>query len=198
MCILLSYGHVEASLLDFVLDITTTFLALVTQHLRKNPLQGIIAHGAFNGMIAVVADIKSGAKEVARTLGSILVMALQTGNIVLGAQHTGNDELLKGDTLDIKAIVESLTDVLQQQSSTRHQIGNATTETIDMPIGTLTNVDKFLFALLGILTILDRTDTPALCSYNLYTLAVRECLLVIGHREYAMRNCGLNDRHLID
>ena len=83
MSILLSYGHVEASLLDFVLDITTTFLALVTQHLRKNPLEGIIAHRTFNGMIAVVADIKSGSKEVARTLRGILVMTLQLGDIFL-------------------------------------------------------------------------------------------------------------------
>ena len=71
-------------------------------------------------MIAVIADVKGGSKEVTGTFGSILVVTLQTRNIILGAQNAGDDELLEGNSLDIKTVLESLTDVLQQQGSTGH------------------------------------------------------------------------------
>lgn len=110
---ILPYRHVEAALLDFVLNIAAAFLALVAQHLGEYPLEGVVTNGFGNRVIAIVADVKGGAEEMARTVSSILVMSLQLRHIVHAAQHTGDDELVEGNALDIETVVESLSDVLE-------------------------------------------------------------------------------------
>lgn len=106
-------------------------------------------------------------------------MTLQLGHIVHGTQDAGDDELVEGNTLDIEAVVEGLTYVLQQDGSTWHQIRNAAGQPIDMIERTLADVDKFLFALLGIFAVLDGTHAPLLGSDNLHALAVGERYFIV-------------------
>ena len=176
----------EAALLDFILDVGAVLLANVTKHLGEHPLQRVVAHLATDGVIAVVADVESGAVEVARVVRSIAVVALQTGYVFLGAQHAGDDELVQGHTLHVEAVVERLTDVLQQDGSTRHEVGNGAVELVDMVVGTLADIHQFLLAGLGILAVLHRTHAPLVGSDNLHALAVRKCHLVVGDRENAV------------
>ena len=176
----------EAALLDFVLDVAAAFLALVAQDFGKDVLEGVVANGSCDGMIAVVADVEGGAKEVARAFGGVRIMALQLGYVVHGAQHAGNDELVERYAFIIQAVVECLSDVLQQDGSTRHQIGNGVGEAVDMIVRTLADIHQFLHAMFGILTILHGTYAPLLGSDNLHALAVGECRLVVGHRADAV------------
>ena len=123
---------------------------------------------------------------MARVVRSIAVVTLQTSHVVLGAQDAGNDELVQGHALHVEAVEESLSDVLQQQGSTRHEVRNGTVELIDMIVGTLANIHQFLLAGFGILTVLDRLDTPLVSCHYLHALTVREGRLVVGNRENAV------------
>ena len=61
----LSYRHVKAALLGFVLDVATAFLAFVAKDFRKDVFKGIVSNRLCDGVIAVVADVEGGAEEVA-------------------------------------------------------------------------------------------------------------------------------------
>ena len=173
--------HVEAALLDFVLDVAAAFLTLVAEHFGEYPLEGVVTNGLGDRVIAVVADVEGGAEEVARAVGGILVMALQLCHIVHAAQHAGDDELVEGHALDIEAVVEGLPDVLQQKGSTGNEVRNGAGETVNMIVRALADVDELVHAFLGILTIPDRPYAPFLGSHNLHALAVGEGCLVVGH-----------------
>ena len=128
---------------------------------------------------------------MARVVRSIAVVTLQTSHVVLGAQDAGDDELVQGHTFHIKTVVERLANVLQQQGSTRHEVRNGTVELIDMIVGTLANIHQFLLAGFGILTVLDRLDTPLVSCHYLHALTVREGRLVVGNRENAVVLFGI-------
>ena len=181
----------EAALLDFVFDVAAAFLALVAQDFGKDVLEGVVANGSCDGMIAVVADVEGGAKEVARAFGGIGVVALQLGDVVDGAQHAGDNQLVERYALIIQAVVECLSDVLQQDGSTRHQIGYGVGEAVDMIVRTLADIHQFLHAMFGILTILHGTNAPLFGSHNLYALAVGECRLIVSHRTDAVGLVGI-------
>ena len=182
----LSHRHMETALFDFVLNKGTILLANVAEHLREYPLQRVVAHLTANSMIAVIADIEGGAVKVARVVGGIAVVALQTGHIVLGAQDAGNDELVQGHPLHIEAVVECLTDILEQHGSAWHQIGNGAVEFVDMIVGTLADIHQFFLACLGILAVLDGLDAPLVGSHNLRLLQVGEGVFITGHAIDAM------------
>ena len=176
---ILSDGHVETTLFDFIFNIATTLLALVAKHLGEHPFQGIVAHLTADGLVTVVADVESGAEEVAGAVGGVLVVALQTGDVVHRAQHAGDDKLIEGHSLDIEAIVEGLSDVLEQDGGTRHEVRNAAGEAVNVVVRTLADIDQFLLTMLSIGTVLDRLDAPMLGSHNLYGLTVWERRLVV-------------------
>ena len=102
----------ETTLLDFVFDIATALIALVAENFGEYPLEGIVADGSCDGMVTVVADVNRGTEEMARAFGGIGVVALQLGDVVDGAQHAGDDELVERHALIIQAVVECLSDVL--------------------------------------------------------------------------------------
>ena len=65
-------GHVEAALLNLVLDIATVLLAHVAEHFGEHPLERIVlnltamrAFGILDGLVAVIADVERGAVEMA-------------------------------------------------------------------------------------------------------------------------------------
>ena len=188
---ILSDGHVETTLFDFIFDVATTLLTLVAKHLGEHPLQGIVAHLAADRLVTVVADVEGGAEEVAGAVGGVLVVALQTGDVVHRAQHAGDDKLIEGHSLDIKAIVESLSDVLEQDGGTWHEVRNAAGEAVNVVVRTLADIDQFLLTVFGISTVLYWPDAPMLGSHYLYGLTVRERRLVVRDGADGMEPRGM-------
>ena len=121
----------EAPLLDLILDIAQPFFATITQYLRKDELQRVVAHGTTvriigrsHCVVAVVGDVEGGAKAMAALLGGIAIDATQTSHIFLGAQHTGDDDGVQRNLLHGQRIEKTASDVLQQMTGLGHQIGN--------------------------------------------------------------------------
>ena len=143
----------ETALLHLVLDVAAILFSQVAQHLGEHPLQRVIAHlaatgavGVLDRLVAVVADVESGAVEMAGVLRGIAVAPAELHHILLSAEDAGDDDLMQGHTLDVEAIEEGLADVLEQDGSTRHEIGNARIERIDVEIGVRPNIDEFTLA----------------------------------------------------
>ena len=88
---------------------------------------------------------------------------------------------MQGHALDIEAVEKCLTDVLQQDGGSRHEIGDARIERINMIIWIGTHIDQFPLARLGIGTIPYRRDTPLVGSRQLQAVGIGESLLVIGY-----------------
>jgi hypothetical protein len=88
---------------------------------------------------------------------------------------------MQGHTLDVEAIEEGLADVLEQDGSTRHEIGNARIERIDVEIGVRPNIDEFTLARLSILAVRHGRDTPAVGSDELEAVGVGEGHGVVGN-----------------
>ena len=176
----------KASLLDFILDIGTLSAADIAEHLREHPLQRVVAHLLLYGVIAVVADVEGGAIEVARVVGGIAIMALQSGHIVLGAQNAGNDELIEGHTLHVEAVVEGLANVLQEHGGTGHEVRNGAVELVDMIVRTLADIHQIVLALLSLLTILHGAHAILVGSHNLRLLQVGEGVFITRHAIDAM------------
>ena len=162
----------EAALLHFILDVAAARLAHVTQHLGEHPFQRVVAHlttrrsvRVLDRLVTIVTDIEGGAIEVAGVLCGVAVATTEFHNIVLRTEHTSDDDLMEGHTLDVEAIEKRLSDVLQQYGSTRHLIGYAGIEGIDMEIRIGTYINQFTLTRLSILTVLDGCDAPAVsCS----------------------------------
>ena len=183
----------EAALFDFVLDIGTLVATDVAEHFGEYPFEGVVAHLAVDGMIAVVADIEGGAVEVAGVVGGVAIVTLQLPDVFHRAHHTGDGELGDGHAFHIQAVVEGLADILQQQGGSGHEIWDGAVERINMIIGTLADIDELLLAGLGISAVLDGTYTPLVGSNNLHALAIGEGGLVVGHAENAVFLLGIDD-----
>ena len=122
----------ETALLHFVLDVATSRLTHIAQNFGEYPLQRVITHlattrpiGVLDSLVAVVADIKGGAVEMAGVLCGIAIATAQLHHVLLRPQHTGDNDLMKGHTFHVKTVEEGLSDVLQQHRGTWHQIGYA-------------------------------------------------------------------------
>ena len=122
----------ETALLHLIFDIAAALFPHIAQHLGEHPFQRIVANlatrrpiGVLHRLIAVVADIESGAVEVARVLCGIAITAAQLHDIILRTEHAGDNDLVEGNALHIETVEESLSDVLQQHGSMRHEIGYA-------------------------------------------------------------------------
>ncbi len=183
----------EATLLYFILDVATVLVAHIAQHLAEHPFQRVVTNlstsrsfGIFDRLVAVIADIEGGAVEVTGVLGGIAVTAAQFGDILLRTEHTGHNDLMHGDALDIQTVEERLTDILQQHGGTRHQVGNAGVKRVDMEIGIGAHIDQFALTRLGILTVLDRRDAPLLGSHQLYGIGIGKRLGIAGDGSYLM------------
>ena len=137
-------------------------------------------------MVAVVADIDGGAIEVARVVGGIAVVTLQTGHIVLGTHDAGDDNLVQGHTLHVEAVVERLADVLQQHGGTGHEVRDRAVQLVDMVVRTLADIHQLVLALLGLLTVLHGAHAILVGSENLRLLQVGEGVFITGHAIDAM------------
>ena len=87
---------------------------------------------------------------------------------------------MEGHALDVETVEESLSDVLEQDGGTGHEIGNARIERIDVVIGIRTDVNQFTFARLGILTVRHGRDAPAVGGGELEAVGVGEGHGVVG------------------
>ncbi len=158
----------ETALLNFILYITASFIALVAQHLSQDPLQSVVAHGAeFRKVgiaycfIAVVAYVERRAVEMARIFRGVAVMVTKLAYVVLGAQHTGPDDSMQRYALYLQTVDISPADVAQQNRRTGHKIRDATGHAVYLDIRTYTYVDKLLLALFRILPVFHRRNTVA-------------------------------------
>ena len=95
----------EAALLQLVLDIAAALLADVTQDLAQHPLQRVALHSPplrlprrGDGGIAVVADVESGAEQVAALALGISVAPLQALHIVLRPEYARHNDAVQRDT----------------------------------------------------------------------------------------------------
>ena len=118
---------------------------------------------------------------MATVLGGIHVAIAQLLHIILGAKHTRDNNLVKGDALDGKRIEKCLADVLKQHRGSRNEIGNTVVELVDMKIRIGPYKDEFLLALLRLLAVLNERDTVFLGCHHLHTVAVGEGGLECGN-----------------
>lgn len=131
----------EASLVDLILHQTAVVLPKIIKYLSQYPFQRIIPHrpptgsiGIFYRFIAIVAKVESGAIAMATVLGGVGIMTTKLLHVVLAAHHTGDNHLMKRDSLMLKTVEEVAADVLQQDGSTGNEIGLAVAQTIDVEI----------------------------------------------------------------
>ena len=121
------HGDVEATLFDLILDKATSFGTGVTQDLGKDVFQSVVAYGTAprfarrnDGVVAVVGDVEGGAETVAALLGGIAVDAAEAGNILFGAQHTGDNNGVEWYLLHSQRIEKATSDMLQKITRTRY------------------------------------------------------------------------------
>lgn len=98
----------EATLLDFVLDVTQVFFSDITQHFAQHPFECVVLNSSSGWFtwrrdcgIAVVTDIESGAEAMAALVGSISIALLEASNIVFCPKYTRDDDLVKRYTFYI-------------------------------------------------------------------------------------------------
>ena len=98
----------EATLLDFVLDVAQVFLSDIAQHFAQDPLECVVLHGPTlwfawrrDRRDAVVADVEGGAKQMAALAFGIPIVPLQASYIVFRPQDTRHDDLVQRDTFYI-------------------------------------------------------------------------------------------------
>ena len=111
----------KAPLLHLVFDVATTLFAHIAQHLAQHVFQTVVSHRTalrtirrLYRFVAVITDVEGGTIQVARVLGSITVVSAQLGYIGLGTQHAGNNGAMQVDALNVQAVEECLSDILQR------------------------------------------------------------------------------------
>ena len=178
----------ETTLLHLIFDVATILLAHVAQHLREYPLQRIVAHHTTTGaiwilhrLVAVIADIESGAIKMTGILRSITITPTEFHHILLRAEHAGNNDLMQRHTLYVETIEECLPNILQQYGCTRHEIGYARIKRINVVIRVGSHINEFAFALLSISTVLNRRDAPTIGGSQLQAIGIWKGFMVIGH-----------------
>ena len=123
---------------------------------------------------------------MARVLGGIAIATTQFDHIFLRAKHAGDDEFVERYTLDIKAVEEGLSDILQQNGCMGNEVWDARIERVDMIIGRGVDIDEFALASLGIRPVLHRTNAPLTGSGELQVVGVGESHSIVGNREDAV------------
>ena len=181
----------KASLFHLILYVTAILLTHIAKNLTEYPFQCVVtdlaARWSFRSLyrlVTIIADIERRAIKMAGLLCSIAITTTQLDHIFLRAKYAGNNQFMHGDTLNIKAVEESLTDILQENSSTRHEIWNAGIERINMEIGIRADINQFTLTGFSILTILNRRYAPLLGSNQLYSIGIRECFSITRNRSY--------------
>ena len=98
----------EATLLDFILDVTQVFLSDITQYFAQDPLESVVLHGSSlwlawrrDRRITVVADIECGAVAMTTLCGSVSVALLESSHIVFRPQDARDDDAMKRYTFYI-------------------------------------------------------------------------------------------------
>ena len=111
----------EATLLHFVLHITTSFGSGIAKDLRKDEFQGIVPHSTTrilsrraDGVITIIRNIESGAKTMAALFRCITVDAAQTCDIFLSPEYAGNNNRVQGNLFHSQRIQKSPTDMLKK------------------------------------------------------------------------------------
>ena len=177
----------ETALLHLVFDIAAALFAQIAQNFREYVLQGVIAHltGTY-GMVAIVADVNRCAIKMTGVFCGVTIAPTEFDYIFLRTEYTGDDDLMKGQSLDVKAIEESLTDILKEYCSTWHQIRDAGVQGINMVIGIGTDIHEFAFARLCVFAVLDGGYAPFLSGRELDSVGIGEGLGIAGYRANLM------------
>lgn len=183
---------------DFVFDVAATIAAHVAENLREYPLEGVVAHLAGDGLVAVVADVNSGAIEVAGVLGGVTITPTQAGYVLLGTQDAGDNDAMQGKALEIEAVLKGSANIVEQNAGTGHEIRDGGIQRIDMVVRTGTDIDKFLHALFSILTVPNGSDAPLVSDGQLLVIAVRELHMIARHTIDAVRGLPYDHRRGYD
>ena len=131
-------------------------------------------------------------------LGGIAITSAQLRHILLRTQYAGDYHLMQRYTLDIKTIVECLSDILQKNSCTRHQIRDAGIQRVDVIIWIGSDIHQFALTGLGILTVSDRCDSPLLRCHQLDSIGIGKGNGVVGHGTDAVRTTVMIQRRRYD
>ena len=98
----------EATLLDFIFNITLLLLSDVTQYFAQHPFECVVLNGSSlwfawrrDRREAIVADIERGAETMATLVGSVSVSLRQSSHIVFRPQHTRHDNPMQRNTFYI-------------------------------------------------------------------------------------------------
>ena len=139
---LLAHRDVEAGLLVFVLDVDTSCALFVEEDLTKNQFQIILVHVLARARYLIkteVCQVEGGAIVVARVGSGIdVTTALQLLDIILGAEHAGDIELIMRQTIALQDIRELGTNALQLLGRSRHEVRDGVREGVhDIVVVTL-------------------------------------------------------------
>lgn len=176
----------EAALMHLILDVASSGLPHIAQHLSEYVFERVVAYlpamlsRGLHGAITVVAHVEGGAIEVTAVLGGVTIMSAQALHILLSAQHTRHDDLVKGNAFDLQTVEERLPDVLQQHGGTWHKIGYAVMKLIYVEIGIAPDIHQFRLTVFGILTVGNRCYPQLPGRHILHILLVGEGLGISG------------------
>ena len=123
---------------------------------------------------------------MAGILGGIAVASAQLHHIFLRTEHARDNHLVQRNALDIKAVEEGLTDILQEHGGARHQVWYAGIQRIDVIIRIGTDIHQFAFARFGILAVTYRRDAPLLCCGELDGISIGKSFRITGYGTDAM------------
>ena len=105
-----------------------------------------------------VRDVERGAVAVSALRCGVPVVLSQLIHVGSGAQNGGDDQLLKGISLRGQAIEERTPDFFEERCGVRHEIGDAVVERPYMKIGIVADVDQFVGAPRGGVSVFARRD----------------------------------------
>ena len=170
----------EASLPDFVLDVTQVLLSNITQHFAQHPFECVALHGSSlwfawrrDCRIAVVGNIERGSEAMATLVGSVSIMLSQSSHIVFRPQDTRDDDAMQRDTFYIQAVEIAATYRRKQIGGTRNEVRNAVPHPfVDTEEGVGGHINEFFPAVLCLLSVADRTNAPLPRSHYLHILDV--------------------------
>jgi hypothetical protein len=105
---------------------------------------------------------------------------------------------MKGHSLDIETVEERLTDIMQKNGSTGHQIRDAGIKWINVIIRTGGDIHQLALAGFCILTVTYGRHSPMLRGHQLDGIGIRESYCITRHRTDAMRALGIIGRYVYD
>ena len=98
----------EATLLDFVLNVTQLLFPDITQYFAQDPLECVVLHGSSlwlawrrDRRITVVSNIERGSEAMTTLVGSVSITLLESSHIVFRPQDARDDDAMKRYTFYI-------------------------------------------------------------------------------------------------